>query len=285
MPHGRPTQAEVDLLRRSGIDPATVFGPDFISHMPGNRGFGSLDDPTTQRPSSTPPPAAPKPFIPSTPDVPTPRTQVPHKDIVGGLADTRGSPGPNINIIDRSRAGLPPIRSGGGIGQRNNTKGGPTLQSSLLVMPAGALVFRGAVALTRLGSQGVTRIPGIGGLGGLGGGISAGGILRTALTGLGVESVLDLFGMGLFGANDDEDKLADLIEDLVNSGYIRTPSMRKDGTSGSNHYLHWDTEQDDARPFLTSEYIGRAFVNSVRKNERTPRYTSRPRPRGRARRS
>lgn len=152
--------------------------------------------------------------------------------------------------------------------------------SALILRPAAAIVLRTSAQIANFGNKGVgTVMP-------FGGGFSGGSVLRTVLTGLGIETVLDMFGLGLIGGGErpDAEEMATMIEEMVDSGYIQIPGLRRDGTTGANNWLHWNIEDDSARPFLTSEYIGRNFVNAVRKNERTPRYTSRPRPRGRTRR-
>ncbi len=273
------------ITQQEGISPTTI--PDFFTAAPRiasvtNTVTGTIWTPPAvvapvhKEPVPKPPMTnntmtivAPRQIAPSPPAPPLPPQ-------VGGLAPPIGSPGPNINFIDRSRANLPPIQT--------NTSGGGQPMTMMLWRPGAAIVMRGAAQLTKLGSSQAIRIPG---MGGLGGGGAAGGALRTALQFLGVETVLDLFGIGLLGGGDrdDADEMSRLIEEMVESGYIQTPGVRRDGTTGANNWLHWNIDDDDARPFLTSEYIGRSFVNAVRKNERTPRYSGRPRPRGRARRS
>lgn len=159
---------------------------------------------------------------------------------------------------------------------------GGSIVSSALFLPGAAIAVRGAASIMRAG----IKVPqgAFGGLPGIGG-MSGGGILRGVLTGMGVESVLDLFGLGLFGSEpENADVLSDLIEEMVESGYINTPGVRKDGTHGANNWLHWNLDDNSARPFLSSEYISRNFVQAVRRNERTPRYRSKPRPAGRSRR-
>lgn len=143
----------------------------------------------------------------------------------------------------------------------------------MVILPGAALVVRTAAQLTKIGATG--------GRGPLSGALS-GGILQKALAAIGVIELADLLGFNIFGGQrDDEDALLDLISELTDSGYIQVPGVRRDGTTGANNWLHWNIDDDSARPFLTSEYIGRNFVQAIRRNERTPRYTGRPRPRGR----
>lgn len=156
----------------------------------------------------------------------------------------------------------------------------------VLVRPAGALVLKAAVSLTRasrrMGAAG-SAFSGSASLPGLGGGSI--GILNTILAGFGVTQVMDILGIDFFGQDrQDADQLGLLVEELLQSGYIRTPGDRKDGSAAGDSWLHWNMDDDDARPFLTGEYINRNFVAAVKKNLQTPRYTGRPRPRGRSRR-
>jgi len=103
--------------------------------------------------------------------------------------------------------------------------------------------------------------------------------VRAALGVIGVASIVD-FMISLF---DDPDitNLADMVEELVESGWIQTPGTRRDGTETPLTWLHWNIANADAKPFLNGEYISRKFVAAVRRNERTPRYSAKPRPRGR----
>jgi len=140
-----------------------------------------------------------------------------------------------------------------------------------MLIPAGALAVKAAAQLTAHGSKagatGLVRLPFA---------VTGSGALQAILTGIGVESVLDLFGIGLFGDNPDSaDNFAELVEELVNSGYIMTPSTRRDGTDAPTSWLHWHIDDDQARPFLTGEYIGRKFVNAVRTRERTASFRGR----------
>ncbi len=260
---GAPTDAQVAaafaaLGLASPLQTQTIARPTTIDRQTGVISFIP----------PIPAPTAPRPDIPGAP-TPTPRNPNPIPTAVPALGAVPGplpfQPQPiNQPVTPRTS----PVNTGG-------------LNMSLLpvVVPGAAIVIRTAAQLTRLGAGTGANV--------LGGVFGAGGssILQRALQVIGVASIADLLGFNIFGGRNDEDQLLDLVEELVASGFIQTPSARRDGTTGSNNWLHWDIGADDSRPFLTSEYIGRGFVNAVRKNERTPRYTSRPRPRGRARRS
>jgi len=110
--------------------------------------------------------------------------------------------------------------------------------------------------------------------------LGVGSILRTGLGVLGVASVLDLL-VGVLGFDDaDADGLADMIEELTESGFIQIPERRRDGTESPLNWIHWNIAGQNDRPFYSPEYISRKFVAAVRRNERTPRYRGKPRPNG-----
>ena len=163
--------------------------------------------------------------------------------------------------------------------QGSGSQGGKSsMVQSMVYIPKIIKAFQGAHVIQVAGrARGASPF-------GLGFGTSGGNLINIALSTLGVASVIDLV-LGMFGPGDDDDILADMITELTASGYIKTPSKRRDGTDSPMNWIHWNIADGD-QPFYSPEYISRKFVQSVRKNERTPRYRGRPTPaRGRRRSS
>lgn len=153
-----------------------------------------------------------------------------------------------------------------------------------LVLPALGTALKVASTITVAGAQaGGSRVPSSIS------GIFGGNLLHKGLAVLGLVTVageITDWGQILWPdfSTDEQQRLQELVSEMVASGFIQTPAPRRDGTVSPMTWLHWNLEDPDSRPFLTGEYISRKFVSAVRRNERTPRFRGRPRPFRRTRR-
>ena len=115
------------------------------------------------------------------------------------------------------------------------------------------MVPRLITAITAAG--GVINVGARRGLGaGLGGlpGIGAGrGLFRTIVGGLGIEAVADIFGVGfndLFGP-DEADRLAGLVEEMVDSGYIMWDPTDRRGQPREMEFVVIPIGNANGRPY------------------------------------
>jgi len=155
------------------------------------------------------------------------------------------------------------------------------LGMAIVLIPRLITVMRSAAAIT-VASRAGSAAKGLNWA--MAGGVT-GSVFSRGLAALGVVSAVDFF-LQMFNGSQDSELFAEMVQELVDSGWINTPGERRDGTETPQTWLHWHIADSDAKPFLNSEYINRKFVASVRKNERTPRYRGRPNVRGtRGRRS
>jgi len=123
--------------------------------------------------------------------------------------------------------------------------------------------------------------------GGAFGFISGSSIIRNALGVLGLAGIVDLV-LDLFPDRDDQDEIAELVNDLMESGFIDVADKRRGDDSNAVpaiFIMDLSGGLNRGKPFMVWEYFSRNFVKAVRKNERTPRYAGRPRPQGRRSRS
>lgn len=152
--------------------------------------------------------------------------------------------------------------------------------AALVAIPALGTALRVASTITIAGASRATT---------LGSNMFGGSLLAKGLAALGLITAageITEWGSSLWPnlSTDEQQKLQELVNDMVATGFIQTPSARRDGTVSPMTWLHWNIEDPNSRPFLTGEYISRKFVSAVRRNERTPRFRGRPRPFRRTRR-
>ncbi len=105
-------------------------------------------------------------------------------------------------------------------------------------------------------------------------------LIQQGLAFLGIATAVE-FIISLFGDEGDADDIAALMENMMESGFLDVAEKRRgdDNTAVPSIFVFdLSGNLNRGRPFLTWEYFSRNFVNSVRKNERTPRFRGRPRP-------
>jgi len=114
------------------------------------------------------------------------------------------------------------------------------------------------------------------------GGSSIKGGLIFAGGALGLSAIADAM---FDGDEEGLESFLDAFDSDFASGNILWGSYRRGDNAGepiAPNYLILDLNQ--GRGWIADQYISKKFVAAVRKNERTPRYTSPPKPRGRSRR-
>ncbi len=185
-------------------------------------------------------------------------------------------PTPDIQIIDQPNVVLDPT-TGGRIMNPFN----PTVSNT--IRPQGGNVVTAALMVPKLARalMGATSMVTARQAVGMGAFMpSAGGILSGIGAVLGINEIIDF----LFPDEPNQNDMADMIEELAGSGQILVPpkNPRFDDSAEPSYFT---LNRLNAQMWLHYKYHSGKSIAAVKRNERTPRYTSRPRPRGRSRRS